>query len=107
MQTKPLDLETAKNDAAALREGYRKQIEALTDKTVLWPETVKADVAALADGMYGELSSASNVANQTTEASLISAWNAWVTPPAGPATAQKIRLKLGLPSDTASSCAPK
>jgi hypothetical protein len=59
----PLDIHAVQIDAAALRDGYRKTIETLSDEKVLWPETVKADVAALAEDMYLDLSGAENVAN--------------------------------------------
>lgn len=104
VQTKPLDLVAAKADAAALRDSYRKAIETLSGENVLWPEAVKADVAALTELMYQDLSGADNVAKQDTDANLIAAWNGWVSPPSQSATAQKIRLKLALPPDTAGSC---
>ncbi|WP_427004247.1 hypothetical protein [Pseudarthrobacter sp. H2] len=106
VQTKPLDLLAAKSAAAALRDSYRKTIETLSDQKVMWPEAVKPDVATLAEAMYADLSGAENVANQTTDANLIAAWNTWVNSPPPAATAQKIRLKLGIPADTASSCTP-
>lgn len=104
VQAEPFDLQAAKADVAALRDGYRKTIETLSDGKVMWPETVKADVATLVDDTYKNLSGAENVANQTTEANFLAAWNNWETPPN--ATAQKIRVKLALPSDTSSSCTP-
>jgi hypothetical protein len=108
-QTVPLDLAAAKKDVAALRDSYRKTIESLSDPKVLWPAAVKADVATVADGMYTDLSGAENVANQTTVSNFNGAWNAWGDAQSKTltATAQKVRLKLGLPSDTSSSCAPK
>lgn len=106
IQAKPVNVGATAQSAAALRDGYRKAIETLSDEQVLWPDSVKAEVATLAESLYAEVSAAGNVANQTTEANLIATWNAWVDEPAGPATAQKIRLKLGLPADTRSSCTP-
>lgn len=105
IQAKPLDLQAAKTEAGALRDAYRSAIEKLTDEKMLWPEGVKSDIASLADGMYEDVSGAQNVANQTTEGNLIAAWNGWITPPERAATAQKIRLKLGLSPDTTASCA--
>lgn len=107
VQTAPLDLETAKSAAAALRDGHRKVIETLSDPKVLWPDAVKADVATLAEATYGEVSGADSVAKQTTGANLIAAWNAWISSPTIASTAQKIRLKLNLAPDTSSSCKPK
>ncbi|GAB16182.1 hypothetical protein ARGLB_113_00380 [Arthrobacter globiformis NBRC 12137] len=105
LQTEPLDLAAARKATAALRDGYRTTIEGLSDPAAKWPGSVKTDVATLADNMYVELSSAANVASQTTEANLISAWNAWESSPS--AVAQKIRVKLNLPSDTSGSCPAK
>lgn len=105
LQAKPLDLAAARKATAALRDGYRKTIERLSDPKVRWPESVKTDAAVLADNMYEELSNAANVASQTTEANLIAAWNAWESSPN--TTAQKIRVKLNLPSDTSGSCTAK
>ncbi|MGN7253436.1 hypothetical protein [Arthrobacter sp. SAFR-014] len=105
LQTEPLDLAAARKATAALRDGYRKTIERLSDPAAKWPGSVKTDVAALADNMYVELSSAANVASQTTEANLITAWNTWESSPN--AAAQKIRVKLNLPSDTTGSCTAK
>jgi len=105
IQAKPLDLQAAKTEAGALRDAYRSAIEKLTDEKMLWPEVVKSDISALADGMYEDVSGAQNVANQTTEGNLIAAWNGWITPPERAAIAQKIRLKLGLSPDTTASCA--
>lgn len=104
VQVKPLDLPAAKAEAAALRDAYRVAIQKLSDEKVLWPEVVKSDVATLAESLYGDLSGAGNVANQTTVANFIEAWNGWESSPAGAATAQKIRLKLGISADTSSSC---
>jgi hypothetical protein len=104
-QAEPLDVAAVTQGAASLRDGYRKAIEILSDEKVLWPESVKADVATLAESMYADLAAAGRVANQTTEANLSAAWNAWGDADR-PATAQKIRLKLSLPSDTKSSCEP-
>ncbi|UYY83100.1 hypothetical protein OIT41_08735 [Arthrobacter sp. YA7-1] len=52
IQTKPLDLQAAKAEAGALRDACRSAIENLTVEKVMWPEAVKSDIAALADGMY-------------------------------------------------------
>ncbi|MFJ5698747.1 hypothetical protein [Arthrobacter sp. NPDC093139] len=103
VQAEPFNLKAAKSATAALRDGYRKAIETLSNEKVLWPDPVKADVAALAESMYGDLSGAENAANQTTDAGFFAAWNDWTTAPAQP-NAQKIRLKLGLSSDTDASC---
>lgn len=105
-QIEPVDIQAIRADAAALRDGFRKTIETLSDEKVLWPETVRPDVAALAEDMYLDLSGAENVANQATEADLIAAWNTWNNGAQRAPIAQKIRLKLGLVSDTTSSCTP-
>lgn len=107
MQAQPISVAQARKAAGALRDSYRKTIETLSDRDVNWPSSVKTDVATLADSMYGDLSGAANVATQTTEANLISAWNSWVDEPNRAPTAQKIRVKLGLSSDTAGSCKAK
>lgn len=103
VQAEPFNLKAAKTATAAVRDSYRKTIETLSDEKVLWPATVKADIAALADNMYAELSGAENVTNQTTDQNFISSWNEWSSMDAPP-TAQKIRVKLGLSSDTDASC---
>ena len=106
IQTEPFDLQAATSEVAALRDSYRKQIEVLTDPTVLWPETVKADVATIAEGTYGNLAGAANVAGQTTRGQLYFGLECRESSADAAATAQKIRLKLGLASDTTSSCTP-
>lgn len=105
VQAEPFDLTASKTETTALRDAYRTTIEKLTSEKTLWPEAVKADVAALTEVMYDDLSGAENVAKQTTESDFTSAWNSWTSSRADrPGTAQKIRLKLGLPADTAASC---
>ncbi|RAM37713.1 hypothetical protein [Arthrobacter globiformis] len=106
VQAEPFNLKAAKSATAALRDGYRKAIETLSDEKVLWPENVKADVAALAESMYGDLSGTEAAANQVNDEGFLTAWNDWASGPAKP-TAQKIRLKLGLSSDTDASCKTK
>lgn len=106
IRAQPMNVGATTQGAAALRDGYRKAIETLSDENVLWPEPVKADVATLAESMYANVSAAGTLANQTTEPDLVAAWNEWTDEPTRPATAQKIRLKLGLSADTRSSCNP-
>jgi hypothetical protein len=55
--------------------------------------------------MYGNISHAGDLANQTTDANFMAAWNGWKASPDVAAAAQKVRLKLDLSPDTASSCA--
>lgn len=103
VQAEPFNLKTSKAATAALRDGFRKEIETLTDEKVLWPANVKADIAALADSMYGDVTGTESAANQSTQSDFITVWNDWTSLPAR-STAQKIRVKLGLPSDTKVSC---
>lgn len=106
VQAEPFDLQASKTEAAALRDAYRITVEKLTNEKTLWPEEVEADIAALTEVMYDDLSGAQNVASQMTQADFTSAWNSWTTSMADrPGTAQKIRFKLGLPADTDTSCA--
>lgn len=105
LQTEPFDLQAAKTEAAALRDAYRTTIQSLTDEKTLWPEAVKADITALTEVMYDDLTRAQNVASQTTQQDLISVWNSWTSAMTNrPGTPQKIRLKLDLPADTTASC---
>lgn len=103
-QTEPFDVEVAKAEASALRDTYRSTIETLSDVKVVWPDAVKSDVVALTEGMYEDLGVAQHLANQTTDTGFFAVWNGWETPPEHAALAQKIRLKLGLPADTSTSC---
>lgn len=106
VQAEPFDLAASKTETAKLRDTYRSTIEKLTNEKTLWPEAVKADIAALTEVMYDDLSGTENVAKQTTQPDFTSAWNSWTSSMTDrPGTAQKIRLKLGLPADTAASCA--
>lgn len=105
LQTEPFDLPAAKTEAVALREAYRTTIQGLSNEQTLWPEAVKSDIAALTEVMYDDLTRAQNVASQTTREDLVSVWNDWTSAMTDrPGTAQKIRLKLGLSSDTTASC---
>ncbi|MGJ3192060.1 hypothetical protein [Paenarthrobacter sp. FR1] len=106
VQAEPFDLQASKTATAALRDTYRATIEKLTNDKTLWPGTVKADIEALTELMYDDLSGTENVAKQKTQTDFTSSWNSWTSSMADrPGTAQKIRLKLGLSADTASSCA--
>lgn len=106
VEATPLNLNAAIAAAAASRDSYRKQIEAFSDEKILWPATVKADLASMAEAMYPDLSAVANLASQTTEKNFIAAWNAWPESTSA-ATAQKVRVKLGLSSDAMGSCKMK
>ncbi|WP_175558563.1 hypothetical protein [Arthrobacter sp. ok362] len=106
VEAQPFNVKASTTAAAAARDSYRKQIEAFSDEKVLWPATVKADIAKMAEETYSDLTGAANLASQTTESNFNAAWNAWTSSTAT-VTAQKVRLKLGLSSDAMGSCKTK
>lgn len=91
----------------AYRDALRQTILEFTKPSTLWPAAVKPDVEAFVEGLYGEMSQAEIVAQNTNSTGFFNAWNAW-TDPAAPSpvhvASQKIRLKLGLTADARASC---
>lgn len=109
VQTDPFDLAASKEKAGAYRDSLRQVILEITKPDVLWPESVRPDIAAFVEGLYEEMSNAEGLASNTNTAGFTSTWNAWTDPAAAnPAhlASQKVRLKLGLSADAAGSCSP-
>ncbi len=109
VHTDPFDLVASKEKAGAHRDALRQVILEFTKPDLLWPESVKPDIAAFVEGLYGEMSHAESLAANVNADGFTSTWNAW-TDPAAPNPAhlasQKVRLKLGLSADAMGSCGP-
>lgn len=107
VHTDPFDLAASREKAGVYRDALRQVILEFTKPDVLWPESVKPDVAAFVEGLYEEMSHAESLSADTEAAAFNSTWNAW-TDPAAPnpshLASQKVRLKLGLSADAHASC---
>lgn len=107
INTDPFDLAASREKAGAYRDALRQVILEFTKPDLVWPESVKPDISAFVDGLYGEMTHAESLSANTDAAGFSSTWNAWTDPAtANPAhlASQKVRLKLGLSADAHGSC---
>lgn len=100
---KPVNFTTGHDTAAAYRDGLAAAAKALAAPPLAWPQSVKPDVDAFVNALYADVSDVETIAQQTTQAGLVQAWNKQPEAKGGP-EASAIRIKLGLPSDAKASC---
>ena len=91
-----------KASAQPLVDAYSAAAARFDDPTVLWPAQVEAaDITALSSSYYADISVLQGIANAATETE---ANFAFANRDAAAAASQKIRARLGITSDTSSSC---
>lgn len=92
-----------KSSAQPLVDAYSAAAARFDDPTVLWPAQIEvADITALSNSYYADISILQGIANANTEAE---ANFAFANRDAAAAASQKIRARLGITADTTSSCA--
>lgn len=91
-----------KASAQPLVDAYSAAAARFDDPTVLWPAQIEpADITALSNSYYADISILQGIANANTEAE---ANFTFASRDAAAAASQKIRARLGLAADTTSSC---
>jgi len=92
-----------KTSAQPLVDAYSAAAARFDDPAVLWPAQIEAaDITALSNSYYADISVLQGIANANSEAE---ANFTFANRDAAAAASQKVRARLGLPSDTSSSCA--
>lgn len=92
-----------KAGAQPLADAYSAAAARFDDPTVLWPTQIEAaDIAALSNSYYADISVLQGIANANSEAE---ANFTFANRDAAAAASQKVRARLGLASDTTTSCA--
>lgn len=92
-----------KVSAQPLADAYSAAAARFDDPTILWPAQIElADITALSNSYYADISVLQGIANATTQAE---ANFTFANRDAAAAASQKLRARLGLASDTSASCA--
>ncbi|MFC4431023.1 hypothetical protein [Citricoccus alkalitolerans] len=95
------------NAAAESRDASRDVAVAFSAEEAEWPTAVQEDIQTLVDFQYEEMAFLSNMAEARDVDqyfTVVDAYEQMTVESDGPAAAQKIRAKLGLPADTVESC---
>jgi hypothetical protein len=99
----------ATQDVAAITAAANAALEAkrgaamvFDDASVVWPENVAADVLVVRDGLLGDMSTLSTIAQSTTADQING--SRFPDGTAASEASQRIRLRLNLSADTAAQC---
>lgn len=96
------DFASYKAGAQPLADAYSEAAARFDDPAVLWPAEIKLeDISVLSGSYYADVSVLQGIANANTEAD---ATFTFASRDLAAAASQKIRARLGLPSDTTTSC---